>query len=53
MSNVSWPLWNSEPEEPPMFLFSDDPAATYGFVQDTFRSPQISYLEQLQVEIGV
>jgi carboxylesterase type B len=53
MSNVSWPLWNSKPEEPPMFLFSDDPTATYGFVQDTYRASQISYLEQLQVEMGV
>jgi len=53
MSNVSWPLWNSKPEEPPMFLFSDDPAASYGFVQDTYRSAQVSYLEQLQVEMGL
>lgn len=36
-----------------MFLFSDDPSATYGFVEDTFRGQQIAYLEQLQIEMGV
>jgi len=53
MNNVTWPLWNTDIENPPMFLFSDDPAATYGFVHDTFRSTEINYLEQLQIEMGV
>jgi len=53
MNNVTWPLWNSEPANPPMFLFSDDPSATYGFIQDTYRSEQISYLEQLEADMGV
>lgn len=36
-----------------MFLFSDDPAASYGFVEDTYRQTEIAYLTQIEVELGV
>lgn len=53
LNNITWPMWDSDSSNPPMFVFSDDPTESYEFISDTFRAEQIQYLDALEHELGL
>jgi len=53
LHNATWPKWGTDRDQPPVFLFSDNPRETYGLIKDTYRKPHMELLTQVQVELGV
>lgn len=53
LHNLTWPEWGTDPDQPPVFLYSDDPHQTYGIVQDTYRKANMELLIQVHEETGV
>ena len=53
LHNMTWPKWGMDHDQPPVFLFSDNPGETYRLVKDTYRKPNMELLTQVQVELGV